>query len=258
MFIAGSLLGALYIDTPYEGPVSPALAAMCPVFLQPLCELPQSDKLSTMAGLVSLSIGFTAMTAALKCFGLEKVIFWREASSGVNKVAYFIGKNIAQLVNIALAPIVFLSVFYTLTSPRAPVAMYYIVILLVQFCFVGIGYLFSILLPFDGAQLAGVVVTLVCAILGGATPPPTLGQLQQTPLTFVISSLSPYRWSVEALYIEELKKYAGIYDITTSYEFWGYNINNYHKDLLALFGIGLGARVLALFFLMIMHRDKMR
>jgi len=154
--------------------------------------------------------------------------------------------------------VVFLSVFYTLTTPRATVAVYYTVLLLVQFCFVGIGYLFSILLPFDSAQLAGVVITLVCAMLGGATPPPTLGQLKQSLLTLVISSASPYRWSVEALYIKELKEYASVYDISTSYEFWGYEINNYHKDLLALFGIGMGARLLALIFLMVLHRDKMR
>lgn len=47
-----------------------------------------------MANLVSLSLGFTAMAASLRCFGTEKVIFWRESASGINKTSYFLGKNI--------------------------------------------------------------------------------------------------------------------------------------------------------------------
>jgi hypothetical protein len=58
-----------------------------------------------MGSLVSLSIGFTAMAASLRCFGTEKVIFWRESAAGINKVAYFLGKNIGILIIFYLNPI---------------------------------------------------------------------------------------------------------------------------------------------------------
>eukprot|EP00026_Physarum_polycephalum_P000451 Phypoly_transcript_00452.p1 GENE.Phypoly_transcript_00452~~Phypoly_transcript_00452.p1 ORF type:complete len:1573 (+),score=187.05 Phypoly_transcript_00452:292-4719(+) len=254
--IAGTLLGALYIDPPYKGPVSPALAEQCPPFIANLCLLPQTDKLNAMGSLVSLSIGFTAMAASLRCFGTEKVIFWRESASGINKVAYFLGKNIAQLVNIILAPVVFLSIFYTLTSPRATFLSYFEVLLLLQFAVVGVGYVVSIVLTYKNAQLTGVVVALVWAMFGGVNPP--LKQLKQNFITHVVASLSPYRWSQEALYIAEIKRFEGIYNIKSSVEYWGFSINNQTNDLIALLVIGVGARLIGLVCLMVLNRDKMK
>ena len=51
------------------------------------------------------------------------------------------------------------------------------------------------------------------AMFGGVNP--SLKQLKQSLITNVISSFSPYRWSQEALYIAEIKRYEGIYNITS-------------------------------------------
>jgi len=256
VLIAGSVLGALYVSAPYRGPLSPQLIQMCPTFMQDKCELPQQDQLNAMAMLISLSTGFTAITASLKCFGPERVVFWREASAGINKDAYFIGKNLAQLFNIGLAPVVFLSVFYALTSPRATFLTYYTILVLLQFCFVGFGYLVSVVFTYKNAQLAGVVLTLIFGMFGGTNP--SLKQLKENIVTTIVSSISPNRWAQEALYVSEITRYDKIYSIDSSLEFWGFNKDNYNLDLYMLLALGLGSRIIALFLLKRLNKDRMQ
>jgi len=100
------------------------------------------------------------------------------------------------------------------------------------------------------------VAALVCAMFGGSSP--SLKQLKDNTLTLVVSSVSPDRWSNEALYISELKRYTSIYNITSSYENMGFDIDNYQTDLLSLLGIGMIARVLALLCLVFLNRDRMK
>ncbi len=51
---------------------------------------------------------------------VERVVFWREESSGFNKLAYFLGKNIATIHTLLLIPAVFLATFYPSNQPRTP------------------------------------------------------------------------------------------------------------------------------------------
>ena len=46
---------------------------------------------------------------SFRLFGNEHVVFYREAASGSNRLAYFLGKNMSHLPYIFLAPLVFLS-----------------------------------------------------------------------------------------------------------------------------------------------------
>lgn len=59
-----------------------------------------------------------AVQTTLPMFGAEKTVFWREASTGINRFSYFIGKNLASVPLLLASPAVFLIFFYTFSQPR--------------------------------------------------------------------------------------------------------------------------------------------
>ena len=53
----------------------------------------------------------------------------RESAAGVNRLSYFLAVNFAQLPILAIMPLVYLSLLYTLTSPRCKIplnSLYYV------------------------------------------------------------------------------------------------------------------------------------
>eukprot|EP01047_Picozoa_sp_COSAG01_P043412 COSAG01_NODE_3852_length_5629_cov_3.080108_8_plen_91_part_00 len=45
-----------------------------------------------LCALSGLAIGLTTIISSTRCFGAERIVFWRESSSGLNRVAYFLGE----------------------------------------------------------------------------------------------------------------------------------------------------------------------
>ena len=94
------------------------------------------------------------MTASLRVFGPERVVFWRESSHGSSAVAYFLGKDLSQVCTIDLHTfsqlypqiplylysLVFVIVYYPITVPRASFSTWLGILLLVQFSASGIGH----------------------------------------------------------------------------------------------------------------------
>ncbi|XP_031574039.1 ABC transporter G family member 28-like, partial [Actinia tenebrosa] len=76
------------------------------------------DKFFVLQTLSSLAIGLTAMLSSLRCFGNNRTTFWRESSTGINRLSYFLAVNIVQLPIIIITPMVYLSLLYPLVSPR--------------------------------------------------------------------------------------------------------------------------------------------
>ena len=109
VFMGGLFLGLVFTNITYEGinihlldthplsvfcligPPPPLAVDMCPSGLQPILRRPINDPIPTEASLTCLSVSLVAVAAALRVFGPEKVIFWREASAGMSPLAYFIG-----------------------------------------------------------------------------------------------------------------------------------------------------------------------
>ena len=78
--------------------------------------------------------------------------------------AYFLGKNVAHLPTILLAPLVFLAMYYQLAHPLAPFFTYYLLFVLVYATACGLAYLISIVFNSSIAQLVGVLSVLVCMV----------------------------------------------------------------------------------------------
>lgn len=93
------------------------------------------------------------MIASLRTFSNDKLTFWRESASGVNRVAYFIAKDVVDLFNVVIKPVIYLSMFYFFSNPRSTFVSNFTVTLVFVYCVTGIAYICSILLQPAPAQL---------------------------------------------------------------------------------------------------------
>jgi hypothetical protein len=93
------------------------------------------------------------MVASLRTFTNEKLQYWRESASGINRVAYFLAKDAIDLFNVALKPVVFLCMFYFFNNTRSTFGENYVVTLALIYCVTGIAYIFAVLMDAGPAQL---------------------------------------------------------------------------------------------------------
>ncbi|KAJ3277862.1 hypothetical protein HDU76_010140, partial [Blyttiomyces sp. JEL0837] len=107
---AGFIMGfAVNVDEPYWG-----------VLIQPYSRLSTSPDdwfLGLYGMLIGIAIALAGAPSAVKVFGEEKPVFWREAASGHNKLAYYVGKTISVIPRIALASAHYTGIYYILARP---------------------------------------------------------------------------------------------------------------------------------------------
>lgn len=97
------------------------------------------------------------MIASLRTFSADRLQFWRESASGVNRIAIFLAKDVADLFNVVLRPIVYLSMFYFFCNPRSTFLDNYVVTLALVYCVTGLAYIIAILLEPGAAQLVSLL-----------------------------------------------------------------------------------------------------
>jgi len=255
VFICGLLLGFVYNDSHYVGPVPPEQQAQCPVFIKEVCGMARKDEYVIQYTLLNMGLGLIAIAGALKVFGEERVTYWRESTTGTSSLAFFLGKNLATVGMLIIPPFVFLSIFYLLTSPRTSFWLMYSVLIGIQYACTGAGHLISLVFLPQNALLAGVSYEVICTLFAGGNP--TLTKIYSYGiLAKVLASMSYSRWGTECLYISELKQYAHEYDVTPSLRYWGYDINNFELDMIMLFTIGTVMRILAFVSLIVFHKNR--
>ncbi|XP_028413905.1 ABC transporter G family member 24-like [Dendronephthya gigantea] len=233
VFFAGGVLGALYLEV----------------------SLRKFTALTRMSG---MAIGLTSMLSSLRCFGNHRTTFWRESAAGVNRVSYFLAVNFAQLPILALMPLVYLSLLYTLTSPRSYFSAHYAGVFCAQLCCSGIGYAISTIFNPKSSQMASVVVVLVMAMVSGSSP--TLCKLDELkffgPLGY---NLSYIRWFVEAMFEKEALRYPDVVrpvrDAIAFSDHYSLD-DNYAFCLGMMIFMAVVYRVIALLFLLFTNRGK--
>lgn len=217
------------------------------------------EKTQALNTLSSLILCLTSMLSALRVFGSNRAVYWREAASGVDRLSYFLAENVAQLwIYLIAAPIVYLAVFYPLTSPRAEFVSYYWIIMMTVFAASGMGYLISVLVAPKSSQMAAVVVSLITSMLSGANP--TLPDLDQIKvLGPVMYSLSISRWMLEGLFEIEANTYPIVLlpQVFTMKLGFGYSLDNQYMVCIGvLLAFGLITRLLAFLGLIFRNRGQ--
>jgi len=162
------------------------------------------ERIMLMNTLSSMIIGLTFAMSSLRVFGDERAVFWRQSAAGLNRLAFFLAYNLGQLPMMLITPLVYMSVLYTLTSPRGPVVWYYLIYTMVCFAISGAAHLIACLVSPKSSQMAVVVYVLISSMLSGANPTiPSLDKI--TVLGPVLYSCSFARWMCEALFEIELR-----------------------------------------------------
>ncbi|KAJ3416979.1 hypothetical protein HDV05_007461 [Chytridiales sp. JEL 0842] len=161
----------------------------------PLSMSPNEWFLGLYGTLIGVAIAASGGPAGCKIFGEEREIYWREAASGHNKLAYFMGKNIASIYRLALGACHFTAIFFFLSKPPFSIAWQYTLHFLNFFCTYGLSIIISMVVRRDNASLISVIFGMFVALFNGYSP--KLKDVNAAGYGFILN-LGANRWAAEA------------------------------------------------------------
>ncbi|GAB4817511.1 hypothetical protein N2152v2_004557 [Parachlorella kessleri] len=200
----------------------------------------------------TIALGMISKVGALPTFGRDRVVFFREAASGLNRFSYFLALDTFDHAGTLLRSAVYLIMWYSFAVPRAIIWQMYLVTVAIIYCCSGTAYFLSQVLEPSAAQMAAAVLTLICTLIARESDPHGL-------LNF-IKQTSFARWGLEGYVIAESNRLTGVWLLArcADLEGLGYDVRRFGFCLLALFGLGMIYRVAALAAMLLLHRDKQR
>jgi ABC-type multidrug transport system ATPase subunit len=205
--------------------------------------------------LIGLAVALAAAPSGVKVFGQEIPVYWRQASSGHSKVAYFVGKTIASLYRIFLAGLHFSSVLYFLAAPVIPFWVQFTMITLLFFCVFGLASFVSMIVRRENATLLAVVISLFSAVFCGYGP--TLADVRNWGLYFVWAC-SYNMWASQAQFSETLAVYDHVYDSELSNLAFGFSLNQTMFDFTMMIVIGFVWRLFGFVAMVGLNRNRQR
>jgi len=244
IFLCGAFLGLIYYNKVYIGPPPKAVYEMCPNGLEEICSAPIEDPIYSTSSLMTLAMALMGAMSALRVYGKESLVFFRESQTGLSTFCYFWAKDVTMLVVNIFAPMVFLSIYYTTVSPRAAVYEYYYVLLLAYWTSYGLGYFISIIIQPNIAQLTAVVIVFIFNVFSGATTPLPSFKSMYFPIN-ILPNLSYLTYSHENAYLIELKRYENIYDVSKSLKMMGYEWDDFYMTIYMMIVFGFVFRIAA-------------
>ncbi|KAI9313001.1 hypothetical protein DFJ73DRAFT_935659, partial [Zopfochytrium polystomum] len=209
--------------------------------------------------LVGIAVALAAAPPAVKVFGEEKAVYYREAASGHGRLAYYMassghafwGKTLASMYRIVLASGHFAAVFYVLSHPTLSGGMQFLLVFLNFFVVYGVSAITSMLVPRTDAPLLSVIVGLILAVFCGFGP----SLDDKTRWAF---GLSGNRWAAEAQFILWIEPYADVYNTGISALIYGYQLNETVRAVLAMVALGIIYRVVAFVLMVSLNRSQQR
>ncbi len=248
--LAGGMMGAASLAVPslYIGILRPPY-----VYISPS---PIENLLPSIGLFVALAIGVAASPAGVKIFGEEREVYFREASAGHNRFAYYTAKSLAVLPRLTLGAFHFVSIFHFLARPSTGFELLFINVWCQYFCVYGLSAITSMLVRRENAALLGVIISLIAACLNGYGP--NLKQGREWGLIF-LQDLSFARWANEAWFHTETYAYRTHFMVQdVSAGVWGYTVDRFGVDITLMIFIGFAYRVVALGFLVGLNKERQR
>ncbi|KAK3839471.1 MAG: hypothetical protein JOS17DRAFT_712592 [Linnemannia elongata] len=193
----------------YLGSQPDLVCAMTPYQLKYTCSKP-TDHLTEVGVFIALGVCFAGISVGAMTFGNEKIVYWREKSSGLLTFPYYLAKVIADIPRIVLAGIMFsISLIIFFNERSNYLYLLFIIIMLYAVAF-AMGYLLSALVPQNRVSLVGTGFTLAWAIVFSGDAPDLAdvmdsgasGGYKASSWIWVISAP---RYAIEAIYLKELQ-----------------------------------------------------
>lgn len=208
-----------------------------------------------MSLLIGLATGIIASPPGVKTFGEEKLIYAREASSGHNRLAYYVGKVLSTLPRMILSSLHFTTLFMYLSTPRISWGAAFVANLLYSYCIYGLSSCVSMVTRREDGPLIATMTSLVIGIISGVKPSlRTVGGWHMTWLW----RASPGTWLSEAYFTENITPYRYLYQIDEAATGTGFRLGRYSLDLMVLFMLGTMYRVVAFGALRLFNRRAHR
>ena len=248
--LAGAMMGAASSQLPslYLGILKPPYTLISPAPIEVL--------LPSLGFYVAVAVGLAGSPAGVLTFGEEKLMYYREAAAGHDKLAYYCGKTLATVYRIVVGSLHFTGVFVLLARPTSSFFTILFIAMLQFYCVYGLAAVISMLVKREQAALLSVIATLVAATMSGYGP--SLTQFRSWNLGWLIN-MSYARWAVEALFHAETLAYRAQYMVAeVSAPLFGYTLDRYAADIAAMMGIGTIYRILAYFLLTRLNVEKQR
>ncbi|RYY34218.1 hypothetical protein EON62_03490, partial [archaeon] len=268
VFLSALFLAAVYFGAPsYAAPEPVEAFTGCPDAIAKPCQIclaAVQDSVLNRGVMTIISLSLTGVASFLPVFGAERVVYWREASAlpqPRHTLAYFLGKDLSNIPQLFIGPLIFNMAYEALTVPRGSFGEYYAVFLGVYFVASAFAHVTAVLSPPSLAQLMGVTVIFSNAMFAGGQP--TLKQMYDKfiPLRFM-PYISYMRYALEAVYVMEVSNYEAVVslqgiDLAQLVDnSFGYQLSSYHRNVAILFAFGVGLRIVAVVLMMLKDRDR--
>ncbi|CAM6061208.1 unnamed protein product [Sphagnum tenellum] len=198
-----------------------------------------------------IALALLIMIASLRTFSQEKLQFWRESASGINRVAYFLAKDTVDLFNVLVKPVIYLSMFFYFSNPRSSFVENFEITVVFVYCATGIAYILGILFQPAPAQLWSVFLPILATLIVAS---------KRTGFLLRLTYLSYARYANEAFVIANARRYIGVWVITRCAILGQlqYKLSDFLRCLLILVLYGMGARIIALLCLFLSNRNRQK
>ena len=205
-----------------------------------------------MSLLIGLATGIIASSPGVKIFGEEKLMYAREASSGHNRFAYYLGKVLSTFPRMILSNLHFTMPFMYLATPKIFWGAAFVANLLYFYCIYGLSSCVSMVTKREDGPLIATMASLIVALISGVKP--SLHTVADWHMTWLWRA-SPGTWLSEAYFTENVTPYGYLYQIDQAASGTGYNLGGFSQDLAVLFLLGTIYRVIAFGMLRLFNRS---
>lgn len=145
---------------------------------------------------VQTAQAFLISIYSLRVFSVGREMYWREASRGLNRLAFFIGRALVNDLGLGLQTAVYVGACYVITYPSVPFLSYLLPFVLVTYVSCGWGFAVSCCLSSSmGPFTCSIIAFVTGGILG--MPPQMGAYLDGSVGEILVGCLSYTRWSVD-------------------------------------------------------------
>jgi len=139
-----------------------------------------------------------ALLTSVFCLGVfstDRPVFWRERSSGISVLAFYISKTVVNMLDLLLQGFLLAALYYVIRQPRLPFGFFFEPFIFVSFASSGIGYVISTVAPpRHGPFIAAILTFISCGLLGHPVKVESMADGGMLELSLDLLSIT--RWSV--------------------------------------------------------------
>ncbi|KAI8053263.1 hypothetical protein BDF22DRAFT_743185 [Syncephalis plumigaleata] len=254
----GAFISIAARQSDYLGRQPESICQIAPIALQFMCREP-FDHIAEVGVFVSLGVLFSGINVGSSTFGNEKVVYWRDSAAGMRTIPYFLAKMVADLPRCLIAALCFSLSFIVFFPYRSKYIYLYCIISLLYYVAFAMGYFISIITNKEMSGLVGTAFALAWAIVFSGSVPDLSDVMHDDsylPSRWLWRISAP-RYAIEAIFIKEVgaRPFPEIREDRLPHE---YNLNNYTYCLFAVAIIGIVWNVIALIFMKLVNRTKIR